>query len=74
MKNKNKLLNMDTVNKVCMNCAYGKHSPDGESVLCVKKGVMLPDSSCRRFEYDPLNRTPARPVNFGEFSAEDFEL
>lgn len=74
MKKKNKLLNMETVNKVCLNCVYGKHSPDGESVLCIKKGVMLPNSTCRKFEYDPLNRTPARPVGFGEFSAEDFEL
>lgn len=71
---KKKLLNMDTVEKICKNCAHGRHTPDGDGVLCVKKGVMLPFSSCRKFEYDPLNRTPAQPVDFGGYSAEEFKL
>ena len=61
------------IERSCTYCIHGTQLDD-ESVLCIKKGVMLPNSSCRKFEYDPLNRTPARPVSFGEFSAEDFEL
>lgn len=71
---KKKLLNTDSIDKICLNCAYGRHTPDSDGVLCVKKGVMLPHSSCRKFEYDPLNRTPVRPLDFSEFSAEEFEL
>lgn len=71
---KKKLLNTDKIDRICLNCIHGRHTPDADGVLCVKKGVMFPNSSCRKFEYDPLNRTPARPLVFSEFSAEDFEL
>ncbi len=71
---KKKLLNLKSIDKICANCAYGKHSPGETHVLCEKRGVMLNTSSCRKFKYDPLNRTPARPVFFGEFSAEEFVL
>ena len=71
---KKKLLNLKSIDKICANCAYGRHAPGEESVLCEKKGVMLNTSSCRKFEYDPLNRTPARPMTMGEFSPEDFVL
>lgn len=71
---KKKLLNASSVDKICANCAYGRHTPDGETVLCTKKGVMTYYSSCRKFEYDPLNRTPARPLGFSEHTMEEFEL
>ena len=71
---KKKLLNTESVEKICANCLHGRHTPDADGVLCVKKGVMLPYSSCRKFEYDPLNRTPARPVSLEEYTIEDFEL
>lgn len=71
---KKKLFNTHKIDKICLNCIHGRHTPDEDGVLCVKKGVMLPYSSCRKFEYDPLNRIPARPVVLSEFSAEDFEL
>lgn len=69
-----KLLNLKSVDKICANCLYGRHTPGEDGVLCEKKGVMLNISSCRKFKYDPLNRTPVRPVSMGDFSAEDFEL
>lgn len=71
---KKKLLNLKSIDKICANCAHGKHAPGEESVLCEKRGVMLNTSSCRKFKYDPLNRTPARPVSLGEYSAEEFVL
>ena len=71
---KKKLLNLKSIDKICANCAHGKHSPGETNVLCEKRGVMLNTSSCRKFKYDPLNRTPARPVSFGEFLAEEFVL
>lgn len=71
---KKKLFNTGSVDKICANCIHGRHTPDGDSVLCVKKGIMSRYSACRKFEYDPLNRIPVRPVAMSEFSAEDFEL
>ena len=69
-----KLLNLKSVDKICANCAYGRHTPGEDGVLCEKKGIMLNVSSCRSFKYDPLNRTPARPLTMGDFSAEEFVL
>lgn len=70
---KQSLLNAK-IRPACMYCAVGKLSCDGESVLCVKKGVMQPDSSCRAFRYDPLKRVPERKAQLPSYSAEDFSL
>lgn len=45
-------------------------------VLCIKKGVMTPDSSCNQFRYDPLKRIPTRPVvpDFSRLKDDDFSL
>lgn len=59
-------------------CAYCKRgvTVDGDQVMCVKKGLVSPADSCRRFKYDPLKRTPPKPVtvNFSRLSPEDFTL
>ena len=59
----------------CAYCAHGR--PMGElQVACEKKGVMSAASSCRKFVYDPLKRTPPRPVKpeFSDLKQEDFVL
>ena len=71
---KKRLLNLKSIDKICANCAYGKHAPDDENILCEKRGVMLYNSSCRKFKYDPLNRIPVRPVLMDEHSWEEFVL
>ena len=63
----------------CSYCTFGKLSDEGSVVLCCKiGGVMQPESSCRKFRYDPLKREPkAAPLhlNGGEgFTKEDFSL
>lgn len=69
-----KLLNLKEIDNICANCIHGRHTPDGKGVLCEKKGVMLSTSTCRRFEYDPFNRTPLRPMSLNVPSAEEFQL
>ena len=71
---KNKFLNEKEISPSCSYCEYGKISPDGESVLCIKKGVMDKDSYCKKFSYDILKRQPRRPMKLEEFSADDFSL
>ncbi len=44
-------------------CAYCKHGVAlcDDQILCVKKGVRTPDSSCRRFQYDPSSAFRPNP-------------
>ncbi len=70
---KQSLLN-EKISPACVYCAVGKLSCDGTSVLCLKKGVMQPDSRCRAFRYDPLKRVPKEKARLPEYSAEEFSL
>ena len=49
---------------------------EGETVLCRKKGVVLPEDSCPSFRYDPLKRVPPSPaaLDFTRLRDEDFTL
>ena len=59
-------------------CAYCKRgSPVSETeVMCLKKGIVAADGSCRSFRYDPLKRVPPPPVapDFSRLKDEDFTL
>lgn len=63
------------IDPMCVYCAHSSSVSDTE-VLCKKKGIQSPTSSCKRFRYDPLRRQPPRPkkVDFSSFSPEDFKL
>jgi hypothetical protein len=72
--NMQKLYDTDRTPACCI-CRYGKSAPGGDGVLCVKKGIMMPDSSCRHFRYDPLKRVPQRrPDAESSFDPEDFKI
>lgn len=71
---KKKLLNFKSIDRICANCANGRHAPDGDSVLCTEKGVMNSFSTCRKFKYDPLNRIPKQKLPKSLHTAEEFEL
>lgn len=63
------------IEPACEYCAVGKLSPDGKNVLCIKSGVRALDSSCSKFTYDVLKRTPKRKQSgFSEFTEDDFKL
>lgn len=71
---KNKFYNDDN-EKICALCEYGKISPDNAYVLCLKRGVMKLDSSCRKFKYDPFKREPRRAnSNLPKYDPKEFEL
>ena len=57
----------------CMYCARGVSAADN-TVLCPKKGVMQPFSSCRKFKYDPLKRQPDFKSEKMDFDPDDFVL
>ena len=59
----------------CAYCQRGALLEEGK-ILCVKKGVVSPAGSCRRFQYDPLKRVPPPPVlpDFSRLKDEEFTL
>lgn len=69
-----KLFNKNDVTPSCSYCIHGKSSPNKESVLCIKKGVVGLDYSCKKFKYDPLKRKPIRPKDIEKFEESDFSL
>ncbi len=69
-----KLLNEKEISPSCSYCANGKESPDGETVLCKKKGIVEKNFACKKFVYDVLKRQPRRPIALEKFNPEDFSL
>lgn len=59
----------------CAYCTRGTMLTE-DQIVCPKKGVMSPGSSCRAFKYDPLKRVPPRPAKLAGvgLSDEDFSL
>ena len=59
----------------CAYCKKGNALSDRE-VICVKRGIVAAEDSCRAFRYDPMKRVPPRPVklNTEKLSAEDFMI
>lgn len=62
------------IDPCCRYCGYGTPTQDGLAVLCTRCGVMSPDSSCRKFLYDPLSRIPSRQPDLPRYDSSDFEL
>lgn len=71
---KKKLLNKNAYESVCRNCRHGRLSPEGDTVLCLKKGIVDPDGVCRRYSYDPLKRVPKKMPAVREADPADFDL
>ena len=59
----------------CAYCQWGQQLNERE-VVCVKKGVVPVEHSCRSFRYDPMKRVPPRPVKLetSKLKAEDFSI
>lgn len=71
---KQKLIDGKSYSRVCENCLNGRLSADSDKVLCNKNGIMRPDSTCKKYKYDPLKRRPKRPHIISGFSEKDFSL
>ncbi len=70
---KNGLYNKE-ISPQCEYCIYGRLSPDGETVLCPKKGIVTRDFHCRKYKYDIMKRTPKKAPRLTQFDEEDFSL
>lgn len=62
------------IEKACEYCEKGKLTADRQMVLCEKYGSRAPYSSCSKFDYSPLKRTPTRIAPLPKYTKEDFSL
>lgn len=70
---KDKLLGGE-ISPKCEHCELARLSPDGETVLCPKKGIVARDFFCKKYKYDIMKRIPKKAPKLPEFSEEDFKL
>ena len=63
------------IERSCAYCTYGANIGEGQ-ILCAKKGLRTLEQKCRKFEYDPCKRIPAkmRAMDFSKYDNEDFSL
>ena len=63
------------IQRSCNYCSYGTKL-NGEEILCMRRGIVSADHSCRKFLYDPCKRVPPKPKapNFSKYDNEDFSL
>ena len=64
----------NNISPACEYCAKGEKAADGKTILCERKGVVSPYASCRKFQYDPLKRTPKVMPAIPEYTQADFSL
>lgn len=70
---KKKLLGANIEPK-CQYCRFGTPVAESDTVLCLKKGVLDKDASCKKFRYDALKRKPQPPAEMLTFTESDFSL
>ena len=68
------MLNENNYPPKCEYCIHGRKSADEDIVLCVKKGIVEKDSSCRAYKYDVLKRKPFKKPVVEEADPADYEL
>ena len=63
------------ITPACAYCQWGTTMGDTE-ILCIKKGVVLAHSKCRKFRYDPCKRIPTKmkPLDTKKYDEVDFSL
>ena len=71
---KKAVFNTENIEPKCEYCQFGKLSADGETVLCIKRGIMNKNSKCRKYVYDIMKRVPRKAPKMQSFSEEDFSL
>ena len=47
------------IERSCSYCQHGTAMNDGQ-ILCAKKGIVVPEYSCRKFVYNPCKRIPPK--------------
>ena len=64
--------------KIARSCTYCEHGTaiDNHQILCIKRGVVSSEHSCRKFCYAPCKRIPPkmRALDLEQYKDTDFSL
>lgn len=60
--------------RCCRHCSHAQISDSLKLVFCRHKGPVSENDVCKKFDYDPLKRTPRTAAKLPEYKKEDFEL
>lgn len=63
----------NTIKPACKYCSHAYQQLE-DQVLCLKKGVVPPDYSCKKFDYDPTKRIPPKPLPTVQYEEGAFQL
>lgn len=63
------------IERSCSYCQHGTAMNDGQ-ILCAKKGIVVPEYSCRKFVYNPCKRIPPKmkALDVDKYDETDFSL
>ena len=63
------------IQRFCDYCRFGTKL-NCDQILCMRRGIVAPNNSCGKFQYDPCKRIPPKPkaANFAKYNEEDFTL
>lgn len=63
------------IERSCSYCQHGTAMNDGQ-ILCAKKGIVVPEYSCRKFVYNPCKRIPPKmkALDVDKYDEIDFSL
>lgn len=63
------------IERSCAYCTFGAQLENGQ-VLCSKKGMRTIEDRCRKFQYDPCKRIPAKAkaLDFSRYEEADYSL
>ena len=71
---KKTVFNTEKIEPACEYCQSGKPAPDGESVLCAKKGVVPKSYRCKKYKYAIMKRAPKKAPKLQQLDTEDFSI
>ncbi len=61
-------------NNITPNCAYCDNFSDEADKRGCTKNKEIKNGKCKKFDYNPILRTPKSEVKMMQFSKEDFEI
>ena len=64
------------VSKICATCKFATHLQSADEYMCLKKGPVSRDNTCKHYEYNRLLKRPPkkRSIDTSRYTADDFSI
>lgn len=75
-KNRSIFSEVSDISKICATCKFASPLHAVDDYMCVKKGLVSRDYSCKHYDYNRLMKRPPkkRKLNTEQLNPEDFEI